>query len=109
LKLTLLSVRHVEMDAVVHGAWFRNTRISRNSPAALIDADAFAMSIKQLAQLRARGPHVIEMHQTGFQPAVMGFYRAVVHALIAHPGSVCVVPKFFVGEGFKEGAPWLTA
>lgn len=109
LKVTLLSVRHVEMDHLVQGAWFRNTRISRAGPTGLVDADAFAISQDQLAQLRAKGPRIIEMYQTGFQPAVMGFYRAVAHALIEHPGSVCVVPQYFVRTGFEEGAPWRTA
>ncbi|WP_372922599.1 hypothetical protein [Roseovarius sp.] len=109
LKFTLLSVRHVEMDHLVDGAWFRNLRISRKgTPHGLIDADAFAISSAQLARIRARCPTIIEMYQTGFQPAVMGFYRAVIHALLDHPGSVCVVPKYFVGEGFDKGAAWLT-
>ena len=109
LKVTLLSVRHVQMDHLVHGAWFRNARISRSGPTGLIDADAFAISQDQLARLRGTGPRVIEMYQTGFPPAVTGFYRAVTHALIEHPGTLCVVPKFFVGTGFEEGAPWRTA
>lgn len=108
LRFTLLSVRHVEMDEVVDGAWFRNARISLNRPAALTDADAFEISVRQLAQMRSTGPMIIEMFQTGLQPAVMGFYRAVVHALIEHPGSVHVVPNFFVGKGFEAGIPWRT-
>lgn len=108
LRFTLLSVRHVEMDEIVDGAWFRNARISLNRPAGLTDADAFEISLKQLAQMREKGPMVIEMFQTGLQPAVMGFYRAVVHALIDHPGSIHVVPMFFVGEGYEEGSPWQT-
>ncbi len=108
LRFTLLSIRHVEMDELVDGAWFRNTRISLNRPAGLTDADAFAISIKQLARIRAMGPTVIEMFQTGLQPAVMGFYRAVTLALIQHPGSIHVIPKFFVGDGFEEGTPWQT-
>lgn len=109
LKVTLLSMRHVEMDQVVHGAWFRNARISRSGPTGLLDADAFSISLDQLARLRATGPRIIEMYQTGFQPAVTAFYRAVAHALIEHPNSVCVVPRYFVRTGFEEGTPWRTA
>lgn len=108
LRFTLLSVRHVEMDELVDGAWFRNARISLNRPAGLTDADAFEISSKQLAQMRKKGPMVIEMFQTGLQPAVMGFYRSVVHALINHPGSIHVVPMFFVGEEYEGGSPWQT-
>lgn len=109
LRFTLLSIRHVEMDHLVDGAWFRNLRISRRgTPNGLIDADAFAISSAQLTRIRETGPRIIEMYQTGFQPAVTGFYRAVIHALHDHPGSVCVVPKFFVGKGFNSGGAWLT-
>ncbi len=110
LRFTLLSVRHVEMDELVDGAWFRNARISLNRPAGLTDADAFEISLKQLAQMRKKGPMVIEMFQTGLQPAVMGFYRAVVHTLIDYPGSIYVVPRYFAGEEFdyEKGAPWQT-
>jgi len=106
LRFTLMSIRHVEMDHIVDGAWFRNARISLHRPAGLTDADAFAVSKMQLAKIRNQGPRIIEMYQTGFQPAVTGFYRAVAIALIEHPGSLCVVPKFFVGEGFEPGEPW---
>ena len=33
LRFTLMSIRHVEMDALVDGAWFRNSKISRPRPA----------------------------------------------------------------------------
>lgn len=108
LRFTLLSIRHVEMDELVDGAWFRNSRISLPRAAGITDADAFSISKQQLETIRATGPVVIEMFQTGLQPAVVGFYRAVTHALVEYPGSICVVPKFFVGEGFEEGAPWQT-
>lgn len=109
LRFTLLSIRHVEMDHLVDGAWFRNFRISRRgTPNGLIDADAFAISSAQFSKIREKGPRIIEMYQTGFQPAVTGFYRAVIHALNDHPGTLCVVPKFFVGGGFNTGDAWLT-
>ncbi|MEW8560547.1 MAG: hypothetical protein AB2541_00535 [Candidatus Thiodiazotropha sp.] len=108
MRFTLLSIRHVEMDEKVDGAWFRNSRISLNRPAGLTDADAFAISVKQLEQMRSLGSVVVEMYQTGLQPAVMGFYRAVTHALIEHPGSIHVVPMFFAGSGFDKGKPWQT-
>ncbi|MCB1469857.1 MAG: hypothetical protein KDK08_22530, partial [Rhizobiaceae bacterium] len=85
LRFTLLSIRHVEMDHVVDGAWFRNSRISLPRPAGLTDAEAFAISTKQITKIRALGPRIIEMYQTGFQPAVTGFYRAVTNALVEHP------------------------
>jgi hypothetical protein len=109
LRFSLLSIRHVEMDELVDGAWFRNVRISRPRAAGLTDDDAFDLSIKQLAKIRLRGPRIIKMYQTGLQPAVTGFYRAVTHALIDHPGSVHVIPMYYVGDGFQEEKrPWQT-
>jgi len=107
-RFTLLSIRHVDMDEYVDGAWFRNSRISLPRPAGITDTDAYSISKQQLEAIRSTGPAVIEMYQTGLQPAVTGFYRAVTQALIDYPGSICVVPKFFVGGGFEEGIPWMT-
>lgn len=109
LRFALLSIRHVEMDVLVDGSWFRNAKISKDRPAGLTDAVAFENSVKQLRMMRRHGPTLIEMYQTGLQPAIMGFYRAVVHSMIEAPGSVFVIPKFFRGhQNFEEGTVWST-
>lgn len=109
LRFTLLSIRHVEMDELVDGAWFRNARISVPRPAGLTDSDAFEISTRQLCQIRSMGPAVIEMYQTGLEAPIMGFYRAVALELLEHPGSIFVVPKFFVhSNDFEEGTVWGT-
>ncbi len=110
LRFTLMSIRHVEMDALVDGAWFRNSKISRPRPAGLTDELAFEISIRQLKETCSSGPVVIHMYQTGLEPAVMGFYRAVVVFLMAKPGTVAVVPHYYQGEGtFAPGSVWRTA
>jgi hypothetical protein len=109
LRLTLLSIRHVEMDTVVDGAWFRNARISLPREAGLTDQLAFETSLQQLRLLVEHGPTVLHLYQTGLETAVMGFYRAVVHHLLARPGTISIVPHYFHGPGqFSEGTPWTT-
>lgn len=122
LRLALLSIRHTEMDVEVDGCWLRNFDISRPRPAAETDQLAFQLSQTQLATLTQQGPLLIHLYQTGLDPAVVGFYRAVVHQLIDAPGSVAVLPKYFRHPPppkdddpaatvtqvsyFAEGKPW---
>lgn len=110
LRFTLISIRHVEMDVLVNGAWFRNSKISRPRHAGLTDELAFEISIRQLQETCSSGPVVIHMYQTGLQPAVMGFYRAVVMYLMAKPGTLAVVPHYYEGNaGFAQGSVWSTS
>lgn len=97
LRLALLSIRHTEMDAVVHGAWLRNAEISRPRPAALTDDFVYDISRRQLHEL-CRGERHVRLHlfQTGLETAVVGFYRALTIHLLEHPGSVSVQPMYFV-------------
>jgi hypothetical protein len=107
LAFTLLSIRHVEMDEIVHGAWFRNAQISAHRPQGLTDEVAYQTSRRQLMLLDPKRPTLIHLYQTGFEPAVMGFYRALLHHLIDYPHSVAVTPHYFRSAGsFSKGTPW---
>ncbi|GAB3428482.1 hypothetical protein [Flindersiella endophytica] len=114
LRFALLSIRHIEMDVEVDGAWLRNADISRLRPAGETDELAFELSCRQLGQLCETGPCLIYMYQTGLQPAIVGFYRAVTLHLIKNPNSLAVVPMFFRQPGtesgshtmFSQGRPW---
>lgn len=109
LRFTLLSIRHVEMDADVDGAWLRNARISRPRPAGETDRLVYETSLRQLAAVADGGPTLLYIYQTGLEPAVVGFYRAVARQLLSSPGSIAVVPCYFRGRGrFREGALWAT-
>jgi hypothetical protein len=96
LRLAMLSIRHTEMDVVVDGAWLRNAEISRPRPAAQTDDLVFEISRAQLEALTLKGSRTLQLHifQTGLETAVLGFYRAVVHHLLEHPGSLWVVPMY---------------
>lgn len=113
LDLSLLSIRHTEMDPIVDGAWLRNSDVSRPRPAALTDDFVFATSLVQFRQLTNNGTKVLSLRifQTGLDTAIVGFYRAVVTFLLEHPSSLVVIPMFYsdsrIGEAqFQEGDPW---
>jgi hypothetical protein len=119
LHFALLSIRHMDMDVEVDGAWLRNSDISRLRPAGETDDLAFELSRRQLLQVCEPGPCLIYMYQTGLEPAVVGLYRAVAGHLIERPGSLAVVPMFFRRSGeqrpdvtgstsFSQGKPWIT-
>jgi hypothetical protein len=109
LKLTLLSVRHMEMDATVDGAWLRNREISLARPSGQTDELVYRYSRDQLADLAAREPIEIHMFQTGLEPAIVGFYRALAdHHLHARGKPVSVFPQYYAGgSDFAPGTPWV--
>ncbi|MAY97889.1 MAG: hypothetical protein CMH84_15350 [Nocardioides sp.] len=122
LRLTLLSIRHTEMDPVVDGAWLRNAEVSRPRPAAQTDDFVYYTSRKQLDVLTRQGTLNVRLHifQTGLETAVVGFFRAVVEFLRQHPGRLEVVPMFYAATarraesveaefaGFEPGQVWAT-
>lgn len=110
LRFTLMSVRHVDMDLVVDGAWLRNSKVSRPRAAGLTDEMVFDTSKRQLRALDPSMPTLICMYQTGLEPAIIGFYRAVVWHLLEYPRSIAVVPYYYQGNhSFAEGTPWRVA
>jgi hypothetical protein len=122
LRLTLLSIRHTEMDPVVDGAWLRNAEVSRPRPAAQTDDFVYHTSARQFEVLTNGGTRKVRLHifQTGLETAVVGFFRAVTEFLLRHPGSLEVVPRFYAAgrsksatvedefAGFEAGQAWAT-
>lgn len=118
LRFALLSIRHTEMDATVHGAWLRNSEISQHRRHAETDDLVYEISREQLDVLTQRGNRRLRLYlyQTGLQPAVMGFYKALTDHMVQHPSSVAVQPMFFAQQGasggnaesapFRKGLPW---
>lgn len=96
LNFSLLSIRHAEMDAAVHGAWLRNAEVSRPRPAGQTDDMVYENSREQLAELTRYGQTIrINLFQTGLETAIVGFYKALTDHLIEAPGTVGVQPMFF--------------
>lgn len=110
LKVSLLSVRHMEMDATVDGAWLRNREISLPRPSGQTDELVYQYSRQQFVELARDNPVEIHLFQTGLEPAIVGFYRALAdHHLYARGKPVSVFPQYYAGESnFDPGTPWVT-
>lgn len=108
LKVILLSARHSEDDFEVDAAWLLNSLISRPRPMAETDALADEITYDQLREITLEHPMVVDMYQTGFPPAIIGFYRAVARFLLSPVGDrLAVVPWVQRGERYQPEAPWV--
>ena len=123
IRFALLSIRHTEMDHSVDGAWLRNTEISRPRPAGQTDDLVYEISRTQFDVLTQGDRSVrIHLYQTGLEPAVVGFYKALTDHLLHRPGSVALQPMYFASSSrrsekprttvtqksspFQKGTPW---
>jgi len=110
LRVALLSMRHLDMDHDVDVAWFRNREVSKARAFAETDEFCYTQTQKELQQSRSDSDLKLYLYQTGLQPAVVGFYRAVVEELLYRsnqPPSLEVVPYYFRGKaGYRQGQPW---
>lgn len=100
IRLALMSMRHVELDPIVDWAWYRNKEVSQTRPLAESDDYCFQFSLDQLSELLTvydGRSLTLEMYHTGFEPAAIGFYRAVIVTLIRNPGRLRVIPHYFRG------------
>ena len=101
-----MSMRHLQIDRVVDMAWFRNREVARWPGLGEADEFCFSYSLDQLRSLAALSQRLhqpIELHvyHTGFEPASMGFYRALV--------AVFLGDEAFDAAWAKGLAPWLVA
>ena len=112
LKVGMMSSRHSNegLDESVDIYWFRNQEISIGRTQAETDEVAYKKSKEQFAKMRTEGPFRIAFYQTGFQPAVVGFYRALAEELIARykdpVPQLEVTPYYFMGGVYKVGKVW---
>lgn len=112
LRVALMSMRHLELDPEIDFCWFRNRDVSRTRMLAETDQFCFDMTLAQLRDSLALGDLVIHLYHTGFEPAVVGFYRGVVQLLrearMQHGGArLAVVPFYFRGNTcYQPGTVW---
>jgi len=112
LKVSLVSMRHLEMDEHVDMAWFRNRHVSLPQSFAKTDSYCTTMT-ERLLKGMGDSPLHIYLYQTGLETAVTGFYRGLVNFLIRQKeiGSrrrLWVTPFYFdnaMGE-YKPGKVW---
>jgi hypothetical protein len=110
LRAALMSMRHLEMDHDVDMAWFRNREVSKSRTFAETDTFCYLQTRNQLREARSESDLRIYLYQTGLQPAVIGFYRALVEELMHRADSTPsleVVPHYFRRKtGYRPGQPW---
>jgi hypothetical protein len=111
LNVGMMSARHSNdgLDPRVKVYWFRNQEISIGRTQAETDEVAYKKSKERLLELRPEGSYRIAFYQTGFQPAIVGFYRALVEELIfweKKPAKLEVTPYYFMGGDYKIGKTW---
>jgi hypothetical protein len=106
LRAVLMSMRHVDLDRDVDMAWFRNREVSKTRTLAETDEYCYQTTLGLLGGALSKGPLRLHMYHTGFEPAVIGFYRAVVEVLLANQ-PVSILPYYYRGkEGFELGSWW---
>lgn len=108
IRLGLMSVRHMGVDADVSGYWFRNRLVSV-SDRTLAETETFCFrdTLTRLSEMAAAGIGHIEMVHTGFEPAAIGFYRAVLAYNRDRVAAerVIVTPRYLHGREVT-GTPW---
>jgi hypothetical protein len=115
LKVALMSMRHLGIDQMVDMAWFRNREVSQSRSLAESDEFCFKYSLEELKKLHDLSrdhlhgrPIELHVYHTGFEPASVGFYRAVAAVLAGDkklnpawvqdkPGWLIVVPYYYRG------------
>ena len=108
LRAVLMSMRHLDLDRVVDLAWFRNREVSKTRTLAETDEYCYQKTLDSLDAALKEGPLLLHMYHTGFEPAVIGFYRGVVEALRSEQGGMlAVLPHYYRGKkGFELGSWW---
>jgi hypothetical protein len=115
VRVSLISMRHLDMDADVDMAWFRNREASRSRTLAEAERFCYRRTLSQLLAYPGDRPLVLHLYQTGFQPAIVGFYHALVEVLCQRPqrgtaATLQVTPHYFRGRqgdsDYVAGRPW---
>ena len=102
IRMGMISMRHPEMDSMVHQYWFRNIEVSQpGMTSAEVDELCYQITLKKLGDIyHLSKPVRFEFYQTGFQAPLIGFWRAVVEFLKQGQGKTPmleVVPCFYTG------------
>jgi len=127
LRAALMSMRHLGIDRIVDLAWYRNHEVSQARSLAESDEFCFRYSLYQLRELVRLSRRLdrtirLEVFHTGFEPASLGFYRALAAVLAADERfgagwaaserlRLIVAPRFYRGgtsyaaSANREGKP----
>jgi hypothetical protein len=117
----LISMRHLQMDRIIDVNWFTNREVPAMSSMAESDEFCYARALDRFRELHDvfGGRRVLlHLYHTGYVPAIMGFYRALVTMLRDEASSwrrsradwlrvlPKLAPKGTARSEFKCGARW---
>jgi hypothetical protein len=105
IRVGLMSMRHTDQDPHIDGYWFRNRLVSTSRTLAETDAFCTAVTVSKLRELHFAGISRIELVHTGFEPAVLGFYRGLLTWLASSGAHLIVQPLYLIGR-LTPGTPW---
>ncbi len=111
LRVSLMSMRHFELDPEIDLCWFRNREVSQTRTLAETDAFCYNATLNQIEESLKQGSVYLQMFHTGFEPAVLGFYRGLVQMLLKlrtkKAPSLHVFPFYFRGgDHYQQGSRW---
>ena len=109
LRVALMSMRHPELDPEIDVCWFRNRDVSRTRTLAETDSFCYRTTQNQVKDYLKLGALHMHLYHTGFEPAVIGFYRGIVQALTSYGlrTRLVVTPFYFRGkQGYQSGRDW---
>jgi len=109
LNVGMMSGRHHELDDLIKFYFYRNQEISTGKTAAETDETAYRKAKEIFPVIHREGIFRIAFYQTGFQPVVMGFYRALTEELIKReklPPQLELIPQYYFGDYYENGKTW---
>lgn len=115
LTVGQISMRHSdEMDHMIDFYWFRNIVVSQpGMTSAEVDEVSYQHTLEDLHKMEEKdAKRRFQFVQTGFQPTLVGFWRAVTQFLISQQGKpplIEVIPYFMDQEsqtGYSRGPIW---
>jgi len=103
VRLGLMSFRHPELDFIVDIYVARNKELGDHAPYAEGEELAFERTVEVLNDPIAKDGAELWVYHTGFEPMVIGFYRAVVHVIEERakqglPRTLCIRPFFYIPQ-----------
>jgi hypothetical protein len=111
ISASLIGMRHLRMDAFVDIAWFLNSEIAKLPTHASVEEFCYQRTREQLQECLRESPLKLHLYQTGFPPALIGFYRALVEQLQQNsdqPSPLTVIPYYYAisAQYYWHGTEW---
>lgn len=110
VPFSLMSMRHLLLDPCVVRNWLRNREIDQDSTLARSDRYCYQHAVAEFRSLHSTVADdqrlCVHLYHTGYEPAVVGVYRAAVESIRDEGDWLRIIPHFFVDPGFVTGPSW---